>query len=65
MKTLCQYSTYFFLMLLIAPGQSHGYTGVPCRMALVTAFIERGSVDGLSTECLQKVPLPAFITKVQ
>lgn len=46
---------------LIAPGQAHGFTGIPCRDLIVAEFIERGSVDGLSTECLERVALPAFV----
>ncbi len=52
-------------LMLVAPGQSHQSTGTYCRGSIIADFIERGSVDNLSTDCLQKVPLPAFITKVQ
>jgi pimeloyl-ACP methyl ester carboxylesterase len=45
---------------LVAPGQAHGYTGIPCRASIVADFIGRGSVEGLSTECLQQVKLPDF-----
>jgi len=46
---------------LVAPGQGHGFTGIPCRDSIVSEFIEHGSVDGLSVQCLEKVPLPAFV----
>jgi pimeloyl-ACP methyl ester carboxylesterase len=46
---------------LVAPGQAHGFTGIPCRDLIVADFIERGSVDGLSTQCLEQVALPAFL----
>ena len=46
---------------LVAPGQGHGFTGIPCRDSIVAEFIEQGSVDGLSVQCLEKVPLPAFV----
>jgi pimeloyl-ACP methyl ester carboxylesterase len=45
---------------LVAPGQSHGYTGVACRASIVADFVERGSVDGLATECLNHIALPSF-----
>jgi pimeloyl-ACP methyl ester carboxylesterase len=47
-------------LVLIAPGQGHGFTGIPCRAAIVADFFERGAVDGLSTQCLKEVALPAF-----
>lgn len=47
-------------LTLVAPGQSHSYTGVSCRGAIISDFIERGSVDGLMTECLDRVALPPF-----
>jgi hypothetical protein len=46
---------------LIAPGQAHGFTGIPCRASIVDDFIARGSVEGLSTKCLEEVALPPFI----
>lgn len=45
---------------LVARGQGHGFTGVPCRGSILADFIERGSVKGLVTECLDRVALPAF-----
>jgi pimeloyl-ACP methyl ester carboxylesterase len=46
---------------LVAPGQAHGFTGIPCRASIVAGFIEHGSVDGSSTQCLEQVALPAFV----
>jgi pimeloyl-ACP methyl ester carboxylesterase len=45
---------------LVAPGQGHAYTGLPCQSAIVTDFIASGSTSGLKTDCLAKVGLPAF-----
>ena len=45
---------------LVAPGQAHGFTGIPCRASIVADFITRGSVEGLSTKCLEEVALPPF-----
>jgi pimeloyl-ACP methyl ester carboxylesterase len=47
-------------MELVAPGQAHGFTGIPCRGSIVAEFITKGSVEGLSTECLGEVELPSF-----
>ncbi|RPI91866.1 MAG: alpha/beta fold hydrolase [Chloroflexi bacterium] len=47
-------------LILIAPGQAHGFTGIPCRDSIVADFIEHGLVDGLSTQCLEQVALPTF-----
>ena len=46
---------------LVAPGQAHGFTGIPCRAAILADFIARGSVEGLSSKCLEEVDLPPFI----
>jgi hypothetical protein len=48
-------------LTLVAPGQAHGYTGIPCRASIMADFIARGSVAGLQTECLKQVELPAFV----
>jgi pimeloyl-ACP methyl ester carboxylesterase len=47
-------------LVLVAPGQSHGFTGIPCRASIVADFIERGSVEGLAASCLKDVRLPDF-----
>ncbi len=46
---------------LVAPGQGHGFTGLPCRATILADFIHRGSVGGSQTSCLQQVPLPDFV----
>lgn len=47
-------------LALVAPGQAHVSTGVACRTAIVADFIARGTTTGLSTGCLEDVPLPAL-----
>lgn len=47
-------------LTVIAPGQGHGYLGFACRDTFISAFIERGTTDGLDTSCLQNEPLPSF-----
>jgi pimeloyl-ACP methyl ester carboxylesterase len=46
---------------LVAPGQAHGFTGIPCRASIVADFIARGSGGGVRAECLEQVELPAFV----
>jgi pimeloyl-ACP methyl ester carboxylesterase len=46
---------------LAAPGQAHGFTGIPCRASILADFIARGSVEGLTTDCLKQVELPPFV----
>jgi hypothetical protein len=45
---------------LVAPGQAHVATGATCRTAIVADFIARGTTAGLSSRCLEQVPLPAL-----
>lgn len=45
-------------LTLIAPGQGHGYSGIPCRDTFISAFIESGTTKGLDPSCLQIEPLP-------
>jgi hypothetical protein len=47
-------------LTVIAPGQDHGDTGIPCRDRFIAAFIDSGSTAGLDTGCLQEEPLPPF-----
>ena len=47
-------------LTLIAPGQAHGFTGIPCRASIVAEFVAQGSTAGLQTDCLGQVELPAF-----
>jgi pimeloyl-ACP methyl ester carboxylesterase len=49
-------------LILVAPGQSHGFTGIPCHASIVADFIAQGSTAGLQTGCLGQVELPAFET---
>ena len=46
-------------LTLIAPGQSHNYTGISCRASIIAHFIAEGSSKGLDGTCLQ-MPPPAF-----
>jgi hypothetical protein len=46
---------------LVAPGQAHGFTGIPCRASILADYIERGSVEGLAADCLEQVELPPFV----
>jgi pimeloyl-ACP methyl ester carboxylesterase len=46
---------------LVAPGQAHGFTGIPCRASILADFIARGSVEGLASDCLKQVELPPFV----
>jgi pimeloyl-ACP methyl ester carboxylesterase len=46
---------------LVAPGQAHGFTGIPCRASIMADFIARGSVEGLVSDCLKQVELPPFV----
>jgi pimeloyl-ACP methyl ester carboxylesterase len=48
-------------LILVAPGQSHGFTGIPCHASIVADFITQGSAAGLQTGCLEQVELPAII----
>jgi hypothetical protein len=47
-------------LTLVAPGQAHGFTGIPCRASIVADFIAQGSTGGLQTDCLGRVELPAI-----
>jgi pimeloyl-ACP methyl ester carboxylesterase len=49
-------------LTLVAPGQAHGFTGIPCRASIVADFITQGSTAGLQTDCLERVELPAIDT---
>jgi pimeloyl-ACP methyl ester carboxylesterase len=48
-------------LVLVAPGQAHGFTGIPCHASILADFIARGSVEGLATNCLEQVSLPDFV----
>ena len=47
-------------LTLVAPGQGHGYTGIPCRDQILAEYFGIGSTQGLHTDCLQTVALPPF-----
>jgi pimeloyl-ACP methyl ester carboxylesterase len=47
-------------LVLVAPGQGHGYTGIACRERIIASFIEEGSIEGVNADCLQQEPLPPF-----
>ncbi len=47
-------------LVLVAPGQAHNYTGIPCRALIIADFLDAGSGQGLDTRCLAVVPLPPF-----
>ena len=48
-------------LILVAPGESHGFIGIPCHASIMADFIERGSVEGLDAGCLKDVQLPDFV----
>jgi len=50
-------------LVLVAPGQSHGFTGILCRASIAADFIELGSVDGLDASCLKDAQLPDFVVR--
>jgi pimeloyl-ACP methyl ester carboxylesterase len=48
---------------VVVPHGAHGFDGlqgVDCLDRLITAFIERGAVKGLETECVGRIQAPAF-----
>ncbi len=45
---------------IIVPSTGHGVVSTPCGNRLVRDFIERGSVDGLDTTCVENVRRPPF-----
>ena len=47
-------------LVLVAPGQSHGFTGIPCHASIMADFFATGSTTGLQTSCLWQVGLPAI-----
>jgi hypothetical protein len=47
---------------VVAPGQAHSFTGLDCHGSILKDFFARGSIDGLNTDCLAQVELPAFET---
>lgn len=48
---------------LIAPGQGHNVIGRGCLPQVAADFVERGSLAGLDTACVQAIqPMPFFLT---
>ncbi|MGH8130218.1 MAG: alpha/beta hydrolase [Steroidobacteraceae bacterium] len=48
---------------IIAPGQGHGQTRLPCVQKLLRRFIEQGTVAGLDTTCVNAIrPAPFFLS---
>lgn len=45
---------------LVFPEMGHGQSGLPCGAAIVAAFYDTGSVDGLDTFCVADVRRPSF-----
>jgi pimeloyl-ACP methyl ester carboxylesterase len=45
---------------VIVPSTGHGVVMTPCGNRVVSDFIERGSVDGLDTDCVGDVRRPPF-----
>jgi len=49
---------------LVLEGQGHGQLGTSCMPRVIAAFIGRGSVTGLPTDCLKKVsPAPPMLSR--
>ena len=44
----------------IAPGTGHGVLGTSCGMRIIKDFIDKGTADGLNTECLKLLKRPPF-----
>ncbi len=45
---------------LVMPGTGHTPGGTGCGQRVIRSFIERGSVDGIDTACVDRVRRPAF-----
>ncbi len=45
---------------IVFPGTGHGAISTGCGMRILHAFLERGSVEGLDTSCLQALKRPPF-----
>ena len=46
---------------LVARGQAHSVMKNVCLRDITTAFIEKGSIEGLDTSCVEKIrPAPFF-----
>jgi pimeloyl-ACP methyl ester carboxylesterase len=47
-------------LIVVAPGESHGFIGIPCHASIIADFIVQGSTSDLQTGCLEQVELPAI-----
>lgn len=47
-------------LVLVAPGEAHGFIGIPCHASIIADFIAQGSAAGLQTDCLGQVVIPAI-----
>jgi hypothetical protein len=45
---------------IVVPATGHGVVSTPCGNHIVSDFIERGSAEGLDTECVPSVRRPPF-----
>jgi pimeloyl-ACP methyl ester carboxylesterase len=45
---------------VVAPALAHGVSGQACGPRLITRFVRDGDHRALETECLEKLPAPAF-----
>ena len=50
--------------LVVAPGQGHGVVARGCVPALISDFVDAGSVDGLDTECVDRLRADAFFVNL-
>ena len=46
---------------LVAPGTSHSDLFPGCVQRLATRFLRRGTIEGLSTECVEDISRPRFV----
>ena len=49
-------------LILVAPGEAHGFIGIPCHASIIAEFIAQGSTASLQTACLWQVELPDITT---
>jgi hypothetical protein len=45
---------------IVMPGTGHTAGGTGCGQRIMRQFIEKGSIEGLDTSCIDKVKRPAF-----
>jgi pimeloyl-ACP methyl ester carboxylesterase len=49
-------------LVVVAPGESHGFIGIPCHASILADFFARASIEDLQTGCLARVELPGIDT---